>query len=66
MRGVLYVVARGVFTLSLVFAVSASLSAAPRERDVREKERPVVKIAKKAIRALGDLITIPTPSPTNP
>jgi hypothetical protein len=61
MRRSLYAVARGVLALSLVVAFSTSLYAAP-----REKERPVTRIVKKVIRALGDLITIPTPTPPNP
>jgi hypothetical protein len=60
MRRSFYAVARGVFALSLV--ASLSLSAAPREREPRERERPIVKIVKSVIRSLGDFITVPTPT----
>lgn len=53
-----------VFALSLLCAVSLGVHAAPtRERGCNacEKKPRIVKLIKKAVRSLGDLLTIPTP-----
>jgi len=64
MRRVLCAVGRGVSVLSLSVVLSGGLFAAetiggePREK---ERRHPVVKVVKKVIRSLGDLLTIPKP-----
>jgi hypothetical protein len=49
----------------VLVSVSVAVSGSARERDVpREKEGPVVrvvKVVKKAVRSLGDMLVVPRP-----
>lgn len=59
MRRVLNFVGRGVFVA--VAASVLTVNVAAREPGERGKDRPIVKVAKKVIRSLGDLLTVPRP-----
>lgn len=68
MRRMSYAVARGVFAVSIVVILAGSAFAASNDEWVRslpsEKDRPftkIVRVIKKSVRGLGDLITIPRP-----
>ena len=53
---------------SAVLVVSAVLAfgvlGAPREAGRAARERSAVKVVKRVVRALGDLLTVPVPAPT--
>ena len=68
MRRLSYAVARGVFTVSIVVVLAGSAFAASNDEWVRslpgEKDRPfakIVRVIKKTVRGLGDLIVSPRP-----
>jgi hypothetical protein len=61
MRRTFSVVLRGVTAVSLMLAMAASLSAAPKNQRERDPVNPIVKIIRKIVRSLGDGLTIPTP-----
>jgi hypothetical protein len=58
MRRMAYVVA---VALSVVLSVSAFASSRDSPERPRDKRTPIVKVVKKAIKALGDFLDIPTP-----
>jgi hypothetical protein len=53
---------------SAVLVVSAVLAfgvfGAPREAGRDSRERSAVKVVRRVVRALGDLLTVPVPAPT--
>jgi hypothetical protein len=55
---------RGVAVAVVSVVVSAGAFGIPREsRERRDRESVVVKFVKRLVRALGDGITVPTPTP---
>jgi hypothetical protein len=57
--------ARGVTVAVVTLALAGSASALPREQDGprRSRERGVVQVVKKLVRALGDGLIVPLPKP---
>lgn len=65
MRRVFNSSVRGVAAVAVIFALAGSAVALPREQDGprRSRERSVVQVVKKIVRALGDGLIVPLPKP---
>jgi hypothetical protein len=60
MRRVFSSLVRGVVSVSVILALSASVAAAQRD-DRGPREGPITRIVKKIIKSLGDGLVIPLP-----